>query len=122
MQVDGKYTNLLKRFCKMMNFEFKWETADFGKHTLTIANEHTFAIRYLEDSTFPGTNSPTYIDTTYVTPTDNTLEQCCKDILCKSFGRWWTGTLKVSSKELHNYNEVKGFTADGKYVIIDFAY
>jgi len=82
----------------MMGFNFKWEECegfngvDNKSHTLTISNDHTFCIRTIENITFPGTLNPTYIDTTYITPTNKSLEECCKSILEKSYGNWWTGT------------------------------
>lgn len=111
----------------MMNFKFEWKVSDgyngkeWNSHTLTIANEHTFCIRARKQITFPGTNNPTYIDSTYITPTDKSLEQCCKHILETSYGNWWTGDQRVPISQL-NGRKPELYSADFKFAVVDFFY
>lgn len=98
---DPKWTKLLMGFCAMHGFKFEWFVSDSPswwhgckQHCLCIANEGgTFEIRHIKEITYPGTNMPTYITSTWITPTYDSLEKVCKKICETSFGKWWTGNI-----------------------------
>ena len=99
---DNTYwQNLLDRFCTMKGFELKWFDAERthlpGKwHCMCIAGKYplrgTFNIRTQKSFLYPGTNVPTYITSTWVTPTEDTFNEVAKKIIQTSFGNWWTGS------------------------------
>lgn len=68
---------------------------------------------------YPGTNIPTYIDTTYITPTWMSYEECCKKIIMTSLGKWWTGSKVMLGKEMKMIPS--GFRPENRF-LVDFSF
>lgn len=80
-----------------------------------VTNGHVMEIRHIMSTLFPGTNKPTYIMSTYITPTYLSFEECCKKIVEASLGKWWTGTKVIFAKELPEVPS--GYAPDSKLLV-----
>lgn len=96
------WKDLLTRLCEMKGFELKWFKLDQSCyfpgdwHCMSIAGRYplkgTFCIRSLRSAVYPGSQTPTYITSTWVTPTTDTFDEAARKIIQVSFGNWWTGS------------------------------